>query len=92
MIRSFRHKGLKVFFETGSTRGINAAHVKRLSRMLAFLDRASVPDDLSIPGWRLHRLQGSLDGYWSISVSGNWRIIFRFIESDVELVDYLDYH
>ncbi|WP_307284261.1 type II toxin-antitoxin system RelE/ParE family toxin [Phyllobacterium ifriqiyense] len=66
--------------------------MKRLSRILAFLDRASVPEDLSIPGWRFHRLQGSLEGFWSISVSGNWRIIFRFIENDVELVDYLDYH
>ncbi|MEP7455136.1 type II toxin-antitoxin system RelE/ParE family toxin [Phyllobacterium sp. SB3] len=92
MIRSFRHKGLKEFFETGSLRGINAAHSKRLARILAFLDRASMPDDLNIPGWRLHQLHGSFHGFWSISVSGNWRIIFRFVESDVELVDYLDYH
>ncbi|QND52984.1 Killer protein [Phyllobacterium sp. 628] len=92
MIRSFRHKGLKLFYESGSTRGINAAHSKRLSRMLAFLDRATGPDDMNIPGWRLHILHGELQGFWSITVNGNWRLIFQFINNDVELVDYLDYH
>ncbi len=60
--------------------------------MLQFLDRAQVVNDLDIPGWRLHPLKGELDGYWSLEVSGNWRVIFRFIGSDIELVDYLDYH
>ncbi|AEA71323.1 Putative killer protein [Pseudomonas brassicacearum subsp. brassicacearum NFM421] len=60
--------------------------------MLQFLDRAQVANDLDIPGWRLHPLKGELDGYWSLEVSGNWRVIFRFIGSDIELVDYLDYH
>lgn len=92
MIKSFQHKGLKVFYETGSTRGINAAHAKRLARILAFMDRATTHEDLEIPGWRLHRLQGKLEGFWSLTVNGNWRIIFRFIGEDVELVDYLDYH
>lgn len=54
--------------------------------------RAQVPNDLDIPGWRLHPLRGEWREYWSLSVSGNWRIIFRFIGSDIELVDYLDYH
>lgn len=92
MIKSFRHKGLKVFFETGSSRGINASHAKRLARMLSYLDRAATPDALDIPGWRLHPLQGKLFGFWSLTVDGNWRIIFRFVGHDVELIDYLDYH
>ncbi|MDG9928332.1 MULTISPECIES: type II toxin-antitoxin system RelE/ParE family toxin [unclassified Pseudomonas] len=92
MIVSFRHKGLHLFHETGNTRGIQAAHGARLKRQLQILDRATVPGDLNVPGWRLHPLRGDLAGFWSITVSGNWRLIFRFIGSDVELVDYLDYH
>ena len=92
MIKSFQRKGLRGFYETGSTRGIRADHAKRLSRMLQFMDRAMAPDDLDLPGWRLHPLRGELAEFWSLSVSGNWRVIFRFIGSDIELVDYLDYH
>lgn len=92
MIKSFKHKGLRVFYETGSTRGIRADHAKRLSRMLQLMDRAQAPDDIDLPGWRLHPLKGELTEYWSLSVSGTWRVIFRFIGSDIELVDYLDYH
>lgn len=92
MIISFQHKGLRLFFETESTKGIQADHAKRLKRMLALMDRASVPADLDIPGWRLHPLKGELAGYWSLTVSGNWRVIFRFIGRDIELVNYLDYH
>lgn len=92
MIISFQHKGLKVFYESGSTRGIRADHAKRLARMLPVLDRAQAPDDLDVPGWRLHPLSGKLQGFWSLTVSGNWRVIFRFVGSDVELLDYLDYH
>jgi len=92
MIKSFQHKGLRVFYETGSTRGIRADHAKRLARILQFMDRAMVPDDLNLPGWRLHPLKGGLAEYWSLSVSGNWRVVFRFIGTDIELVDYLDYH
>ncbi|KAA0985549.1 Killer protein [Pseudomonas sp. ANT_J12] len=91
MIKSFQHKGLRGFYETGSTRGIRADPAKRLSRMLQFMDRAVVPGDLDLPGWRLHPFKGDLTEYWSLSVSGNWRVIFRFIGSDIELVDYLDY-
>lgn len=71
MIKSFRHKGLKVFYETGSPRGIAPAHAARLARMLAMLDRAMSPDELDIPGWRLHALHGKLEGFWSLTVSGN---------------------
>ncbi|MFH1804865.1 MAG: type II toxin-antitoxin system RelE/ParE family toxin [Pseudomonadota bacterium] len=92
MIRSFQHKGLRLFYETGSHRGINPSHIRRVARILSFLDRATEPDDLNIPGWRLHGLSGKREGFWSLTVSGNWRIIFRFIDNDVELVDYLDYH
>ncbi|EME0887378.1 type II toxin-antitoxin system RelE/ParE family toxin [Pseudomonas aeruginosa] len=92
MIISFQHKGLRLFFETESTKGIRADHAKRLKRMLALMDRAAVPADLDIPGWRLHPLKGELGGFWSLTVNGNWRVIFRFVGSDIELVDYLDYH
>ncbi|WP_093556924.1 type II toxin-antitoxin system RelE/ParE family toxin [Pseudoduganella namucuonensis] len=92
MIKSFRHKGLQAFFETGSTKGILPAHAKRLARMLLFIARARAPDELDIPGWRLHPLHGRLQGWWSLTVTGNWRLIFRFSGTDVEMLDYLDYH
>ncbi len=92
MIKSFQHKGLKAFYSTGNTKGIRADHANRLARVLSFLDRASSPGDLDLPGWRLHPLKGDKDRYWSITISGNWRVIFRFDGTDVELVDYLDYH
>ncbi|CAN7686047.1 type II toxin-antitoxin system RelE/ParE family toxin [Pseudoduganella sp. LjRoot289] len=92
MIKNFRHKGLKLFFETGATSGINPAHAARLSRMLLFLDRAASIEELNVPGWRLHRLHGRLYGHWSLTVSGNWRLMFQFDNGDVELLDYLDYH
>ena len=91
MIRSFQHKGLKVFYETGSTRGIRADHAKRLKRILAVLDQAQQPEDADLPGYRLHLLKGDMAEFWSVSVSGNWRVTFRFMQ-DVELVNYLDYH
>lgn len=92
MIKSFQHKGLRVFYETGSTKGIRADHAKRLARILPLLDRATAPVDVDLPGWRLHPLKGERAEFWSITVSGNWRVIFRFVDTDVELVDYLDYH
>lgn len=92
MIRSFRHKGLEIFFRTGSKKGIQPAHAPRLSRQLAVLDAASGPEDMDLPGWRLHALQGELAGHWSVTVSGNWRLVFSFEGSDAVGVDYLDYH
>lgn len=92
MIVSFRHKGLERYYRTGSTRGIQVEHAARLARILAALDAAAQPADLDLPAYRLHPLRGSLQGYWSIRVSGNWRITFRFLGNDIELVDYLDYH
>lgn len=92
MIVSFRHKGLERYSRTGSTRGIQAEHAAKLARILAALDAAAQPGDLDLPGYRLHPLRGELQDHWSIRVSGNWRITFRFLNHDIELVDYLDYH
>ncbi|MEN2978517.1 type II toxin-antitoxin system RelE/ParE family toxin [Tistrella bauzanensis] len=92
MIIGFRHKGLEAFYRTGSTRGIQAAHARKLSMILAMLDVAAVPLDLNQPALRLHPLKGALKGHWSVWVNGNWRITFRFAGADVELVDYQDYH
>jgi len=92
MISSFRHKGLELFFRTGSTKGIQAAHAPKLSRILFSLDTAELATDLNLPAYKLHALKGELKGHLSIWVNGNWRITFRFSGNDVELVDYLDYH
>lgn len=92
MIKSFRHKGLEAFYSSGTTKGIQANHAPKLTRILGLLDVAAVPQDLDLPSFRLHPLKGDLKGYWAMTVSGNWRITFRFIGTDVELVDYLDYH
>jgi len=92
VIVSFRHKGLRAFYETGSTRGIQAEHAGKLSLILAALDVATAPAELDLPPFRIHALKGKQKGYWSIWVNGNWRVTFRFLETDVELVDYLDYH
>ncbi|MDB5553305.1 MAG: addiction module, toxin [Rhizobium sp.] len=92
MIVSFRHKGLETLFRTGSIRGVQAVHAPKLSRILLSLDSAEMPAELDLPGYKLHALKGDRKGFWSIWVNGNWRVIFRFDGSDIELVDYLDYH
>lgn len=92
MIRSFRHKGLAKFFATGSRAGIQAAHAERLGLILAALNAAIAPRDMGLPGLRLHPLKGGRSGSWSVSVSGNWRITFRFRGKDAVDVDYEDYH
>lgn len=92
MIVSFVHKGLKRFYETGSKAGIQPMHAAKLQRILSNLDVAEQPDDLDFPGYRLHELEGSRKGIWSVTVQANWRITFRFVGTDVELVDYEDYH
>ena len=92
MIVSFWHKGLEVFYRTGSVKGIQAAHAKKLARILMALDAAESAAELDLPGYRLHVLKGDLKGFLSIWVNGNWRITFRFVGVDIELVDYLDYH
>ena len=92
MIKSFEHKGLQAFFETGSKAGIQPHHVPKLARQLARLSAAKGPEDMNLPGWRLHPLVGSLTGHYSVSVNGNWRLTFRFDGGDAVLVDYQDYH
>jgi proteic killer suppression protein len=92
VILSFRHKGLEKLYCEGTKKGVQADHVPKLLRILSALDVAQGPDDLTIPSLRTQRLKGDLAGYYSIWVNGNWRITFRFIESDPELVDYQDYH
>lgn len=92
VIVSFRHKGLERLYLQGSKRGVQAGHVPKLLRILSVLDVAQAPEDLAIPAFRTHPLKGELVGHWSIWVSGNWRVTFRFVDSDVELVDYQDYH
>ena len=92
MIKTFRHKGLQAFFETGSKAGIQPHHAGKLRILLTTLDNAKRVDDMSAPGWKLHPLTGNLAGYYSVTVNGNWRLIFTFAGEDAELVDYLDYH
>jgi len=92
MIRRFRHRGLRRLFEDDDRRGLNAQHVERIARVLAYLDRASEPRDMDLPGWRLHPLKGELAGFWSVTVTANWRIVFRFDTGDATDDDYVDYH
>lgn len=92
MIKTFKHKGLETFFLTGSKKGIQPHHAGKLHLQLAALDNATGPDDMNAPAWRLHPLSGNLAGHWSITVNGNWRLTFRFVGKDAELVDYQDYH
>jgi len=92
VIKSFRHKGLEQFFRRGSKAGIQAQHATKLRLQLTALDAATKASDLSAPGWRLHALSGDLKGFHSLTVNGNWRVVFRFVGEDVEMVDYLDYH
>ena len=92
MIRSYRHKGLRRFAETGSKAGIQPAHARKLRILLTALDVASKPADMNAPGYGLHALRGDLEGHWTVSVSGNWRLIFAFEGEDAILVDYQDYH
>ena len=92
MIISFVHKGLEHFYRSGKTSGIQAKHAKRLRLILTNLDQAESPNDMDLPGLRLHELKGNRKGIWSVSISGNWRITFRFTGKDVEIVNYEDYH
>jgi proteic killer suppression protein len=89
---SFKHRGLKRFYEHGTTRGLNADYVPKIGRILLILDASEDVNALNLPGFRLHPLKGDLKGFWSISVSGNWRIIFRFEEGDAYDVKLIDYH
>ncbi|QWF70105.1 type II toxin-antitoxin system RelE/ParE family toxin [Methylomonas paludis] len=92
MIKSFRHKGLKKFYDSGSVTGIQQQHAKRLRTQLAALDTASDIDDMDIPGFKLHPLKGADIDRWSVWVNGNWRVTFDFHNGHTYIIDYEDYH
>jgi proteic killer suppression protein len=92
MIKSFKHKGLEKLFTDGSTKGIQVHHQTKLEDILDILDAMVQIQDINFPGAKLHKLEPKKENKWSISVSGNWRITFKFIENDIYAVDYLDYH
>lgn len=92
MIRSFRNRGLKALYEGRTEKRVSPQHLVRLRDILAVLDRSREPDDMNLPGFQLHSLKGELEGHWAVSVSGNWRVTFRFEGGDAYDVDYLDYH
>jgi len=92
MIRRFRHHGLKRLYADGALRGVSAEPVEKVSRILAFLNRATRPADMNLPGFALHPRKGNLAEFWSVTVRANWRIVFRFEGADVTDVDLVDYH
>jgi proteic killer suppression protein len=92
MIQSFRHKGLKRLYEEDDPRGVPAEHLTKLRNILARLDAAVSVEDMDLPGFNLHTLKGQLRGFMAVTVRANWRVIFRFVESNAFEVDYLDYH
>ena len=92
MILSFRHRGLRRLYERGDRRRIPPDNRDKVERILARLDVATGPRHMDLPGYRLHPLSGPLSGYWAVTVSGNWRIIFRFEGSNVYEVNLIDYH
>ena len=92
MIASFAHKGLEDFFYDGSKRGIQPRHARKLADILDRLDAAHQVEDMRYPGSDLHPLRGDLAGYFAVSVSGNWRVIFQFEDGNAFRVNYLDYH
>ena len=92
MIRSFRHKGLERLFVDGVTKGVSAQPVARLKRILLTLHHSRTPEGMALPGFRLHPLKGGRRGQWAVSVSGNWRVVFRFEGEDAVDIDLVDYH
>lgn len=92
MIKSFKHKGLEKFYNTGSTKGIQAQHSNKLRMQLAALDTAQEIEDMDIPGYRLHQLKGDRQNIWSIKINANWRLTFEFTDGNVYILNYEDYH
>jgi proteic killer suppression protein len=92
VIRSFRHKGLQALYEGKPSAKIQQQHLPKLVRILSALDEASGPGEMNLPGFRLHPLKGKRKGFYAVSVSGNWRVVFRFEGKHAEEVDYVDYH
>jgi len=92
VIRKFRHKGLQRLYADDESRGVSADMLRKIRRILARLEVARNPEAMNLPGWFLHPLKGQYNGFWAVSVSGNWRIVFRFQGADVTDVDLVDYH
>lgn len=92
MIVGFRHRGLQRLFETGDRRRVPSEQVAKIERVLARLDEASEIGNMDLPGFRLHRLRGELAGFWSVTITRNWRIVFRFANGNASDVDLVDYH
>jgi proteic killer suppression protein len=92
MIRSLKHRGLKRLFERDDRSGIRSDLVDTVQEILTVLDDAATPQELNLPGYRLHPLKGDLKGFWSVTVRANWRIIFRFEGTDAFDVELIDYH
>jgi toxin HigB-1 len=92
MIKSFKHNGLELFFKTGRTSGIQVKHSKKLKLILGRLNAAVATEDIKLPGLFLHSLSGNRSDIWSVRVSGNWRVTFRFNGNEAEIVNYEDYH
>ena len=92
MIMSFSHKGLETFFYEGTTKRIQAKHATKLRYQLDRLNNAEAINDMDFPGYDLHQLKGRLKGHWSVKVSGNLRLTFRFEDGNAYVVDYKDYH
>lgn len=92
MVKTFRHKGSRRLFENDNASGIRSDQARRIKDILAHLDGAELPQDLDLPGYRLHALKGDLKGHWSVTISSNWRILFRFENGNAFDVDLVDYH
>ena len=92
MIMSFHHRGLKALYDGRTTRRVAPDHVRKLLDILAALDRSRGSEGMDLPGFRLHELRGRLKGHYAVSVSGNWRVTFRFEDGSAVDVDYVDYH
>jgi toxin HigB-1 len=92
MIHNFHHKGLSLFFEKDDPSKLQPHHIEKIRRILYRLDEAETIDDMDVIGWGLHPLSGKYEGFWSVKVNGNYRIIFRFENGTAIDIDYLDYH
>jgi proteic killer suppression protein len=92
MIVSFRHKGLKLFYEKGDPSKLQPQHISKIRLILTRLDAARAPEELNVPGYSLHQLKGALNNFWSVKVDKNFRIIFRVNQENAHDVDYTDYH
>ena len=92
VIKSFKHKGLKLFFEKGKPQAYKLSMRKKLRMQLAAIHTAQNIDDINLPGFSLHQLKGERSNIWSISVNGNWRVTFEFTDGNAYILNYEDYH